>query len=619
MPQYFQRANYIEGGVAPRDAPSIAIPTQNPALQAKESLYKTIDQRVAEAAAIFNKQAAMKAKVVGEAAGASHATQELTLDVIEAAASANEPITITGDPSGNILQRAAYKGSMAVLASNYDAAMRGEITTALIEATQNPNSNPSNLQETVSNIVDSYVGALTTISPVTASKIGKSGAIYAQATVKSFSMGWMTRDIKKRLNDAKAKARDKLYQLPVLIGQHEVGQLAATIRGAYENVINDLELAGAQDSYIQSFTRNWEKKVLESKLAAVEQWSEMIFPGKGSRGLSHIHKFLKNETGHLVPKRVQEVIKSLSVEDHPKLRKNFNQLISNQLRADGQIDKEQSEQTKKLVSSVLSEYTTALREKKPPEDLQKIINKLDGIADPKAAQVYKALSLSNLKGETVISDPAHLNDLNIQQGRGTLGIQAILSAKLSTSDRKGFLTALKIQETAEGKNELEKLKTKFQPIDPEITSRFKYAREKIRQTATYNRIVAEFYQEVGVLEAQNDKHTTNKEYNKIKDIDYPGIMNKIEKRVLISTYTTQIETKKSSTEKSIRKWKKRTLRKLTDEHRGIANLFEMITAVSSSPSYGDNIINQAERFEVLINQINELQEKLDNLRQNTNE
>ena len=49
MPQYFQRANYIEGGVAPRDAPSIAIPTQNPALQAKESLYKTIDQRVSEA------------------------------------------------------------------------------------------------------------------------------------------------------------------------------------------------------------------------------------------------------------------------------------------------------------------------------------------------------------------------------------------------------------------------------------------------------------------------------------------------------------------------------------------------------------------------------------------
>lgn len=628
MAQYFQRANYIEGGVAPRDAPSIVIPTQNPALQAKESLYKTIDQRVAEAAAIFNKQALMKAKVVGEAAGASHATQELTLDVIEAAANANKPITITGDPTGNELQRAAYKGSMAVLASNYDSAMRGEITTALIEATQNPNSNPSNLQETVSNIVDSYVSALTTISPVTASKIGKSGAIYGQATVKSFSMGWMTRDIKRTLNDAKAKAREKLYQLPTLIGQHEVGKLVAVIQGAYENVINDLVLGGASDSYIQSYTRNWEKKVLASKLASLEQWAETFSQGKATKALTQIHKFLNNETGHLVPERMQEVIKSLSVEDFPELRTYFNQLISNQETARGQRERGEDDTNEELLETLIGEWGDALDETDPVKrlELQISINKNIGkIHSNTARKLYANNQKRIKKGETLISNRLEKWTLTHQVQFGGLTRAGILSADLSDTDRSFFMTAWGAQEDKESAKLKELLKEEYKPDDPfASTSTRAVLNAKLRRNANYFAIIKQYNSRTEEIKERN-KATAKKalkdpkEWKNIEKVPYREIMNDVKKKVEIAYLGPKILKDTAILKQKILLFKRRSFKYLDEADQNETDPFKMVMSLMNKENDNATVQRYAGTFFRLLTKLQDMESQLKELRGTPNE
>ena len=611
MPQYFQRANYIEGGVAPRDAPSIAIPTQNPALQAKESLYKTIDQRVAEAAAIFNKQAEMKAKVVGEAAGASHATQELTLDVIEAAASANEPITITGDPTGNELQRAAYKGSMAVLASNYDAAMRGEITTALIEATQNPNSNPSNLQETVSNIVDSYVGALTTISPVTASKIGKSGAIYAQATVKSFSMGWMTRDIKKRLNDAKANAGNILQNLSTIVGNHERGLLDPVIEGEWKKARDGLLNGGASDSHIQSFRKTWEKKVLTSKLGAVEDWIANKYPGQVQVAQTALKKFMRGEAGHGIPERVQEIVKSIAPENQKDLRKHLSTLLANQEQLADVIDETNKKINESLTTGVIAELTEAEDNGESVEDMQKIIDKLAKIPTLLAAKLFQKLTRENQRGKTVISDPKDVNELNSSKSVGALEVQKIYDAQLSGPDRASFLMDWRTQNIDGVKTQLDQLKARMKPTDPARTSTSIVSRAKRRSDAIYNKITTEFFAKVGALQKQNMEHTKKQEYNKVKDIDFPGIMEKVEKKVLTDVYTNMEANQKSKLESDIEEWRGTISDNLKPEEQNIEDLFDMTRALSRTNKYGDRVRKAAKRFMGRIKKLKELQQKIE--------
>ena len=611
MPQYFQRANYIEGGVAPRDAPSIAIPTQNPALQAKESLYKTIDQRVAEAAAIFNKQAAMKAKVVGEAAGASHATQELTLDVIEAAASANEPITITGDPTGNELQRAAYKGSMAVLASNYDAAMRGEITNALIEATQNPNSNPSDLQETVSNIVDGYVGALTTISPVTASKIGKSGAIYAQATVKSFSMGWMTRDIKKRLNDAKANAGNILQNLSTIVGNHERGLLAPVIEGEWRKARDGLLNGGASDSHIQSFRKTWEKKVLTSKLGAVEDWIANKYPGQVQVAQTALKKFMRGEAGHGIPERVQEIVKSIAPENQKDLRKHLSTLLANQEQLADVIDDTNKKINEGLTTGVIVDLTEAEDNGESVEDMQKIIDKLAKISTPLAAKLFQKLTRENQRGKTVISAPGDVDDLNSAKSVGALEVQEIYDAQLSGTDRASFLMDWRTQNIDGVKTQLDQLKARMKPTDPARISTSIVSRAKRRSDAIHSIIVREFYAKVGALQKQNMEHTKKQEYNKVKDIDFPGIMEKIEKKVFIDVYTNMEASQKSTLESDIEEWRGTISDDLKPEEQNIEDLFDMTRALSRTNKYGDRVRKAAKRFMGRIKTLKELQRKIE--------
>jgi len=139
---------------------------------------------------------------------------------------------------------------------------------------------------------------------------------------------------------------------------------------------------------------------------------------------------------------------------------------------------------------------------------------------------------------------------------------------------------------------------------------FKKLRKKTH-TAIYNKITTEFFAKVGALQKQNMEHTKKQEYNKVKDIDFPGIMEKVEKKVLTDVYTNMEANQKSKLESDIEEWRGTISDNLKPEEQNIEDLFDMTRALSRTNKYGDRVRKAAKRFMGRIKKLKELQQKIE--------
>ena len=193
MAEYFQRANLLQG-VSPISAPGVQVPLKNPALAAKGALFSDISQRVDQFAAVAFKKGAEIAKIKGTQYGAKHAP---TLDQIINASITGLPIEIKGDATGNILQQAAYAGSLAKTESQIMALGRRTLTNYMAHAAQDPSLKPEKFAQQANAIVVGYTNAMMAISPTSAQKINSSLGIVANSQLTSFSRTWMTNQKKE--------------------------------------------------------------------------------------------------------------------------------------------------------------------------------------------------------------------------------------------------------------------------------------------------------------------------------------------------------------------------------------------------------------------------------------
>jgi hypothetical protein len=360
MAEYFPRANLIQGGVMPVTPQTVTVPLVDPALKVQAAGFGTLSQRLDQFSAVAFKEAGIKAQAAGAAYGASNAP---TLEQVELAKSLGKPVDLPGDPSSiSIFERAAYEGSLAVTETNFTAAGRRALTTAMAEAAADPNMDPATFTSKMDIIVSEYADVMRTISPSSAAKIQATLGIVANGQMVSFSRTYVANAKKKLKDDAYVTYDGIVGGLEKIIDGHIPGYdekgpaggngvtIEDKINAEREQAESALVHGGERQKTINGKMASFDKAVAKAKISVIQGWAQT-----GDYIDNPLQAYL-DLTGKKAERRIQSIYKSLLSSDRIKVRKGIFDLYTKQQTIKGDTEaadlKTYKDKTKELMTEL---------------------------------------------------------------------------------------------------------------------------------------------------------------------------------------------------------------------------------------------------------------------------
>jgi len=398
MAEYFPRANLIQGGVMPVTPQTVTVPLVDPALKEQAAGLGTLAQRLDQFSAVAFKEAGAKAKAAGVAYGARNAP---TPEQVELAKNLGKPVDLPGDPSSiSIFEQAAYAGSLAVTETNYTAAGRRALTTAMAEAAADPNMDPATFTSKMDTIVSEYAGAMRTISPSSAAKIQATLGIVANSQVVSFSRTYVANAKKKLKDDAYVTYDGIVGGLEKRIDGYNSGQVTpynvddeGAVKGGgnpvtIEDIINAerkqaesaLVHGGEPQKTINGKMASFDKAVAKAKISVIRAWAET------GDYLDDPLQAYQDLTGKKAERRIQEIYGSLLSSDRTKVLNEIFSLYDRQQTIKGDTEAADLKTYKDKTKTLMTE----LNDKRIAGDRAGFITKRDELNnhDPAAAAAF---------------------------------------------------------------------------------------------------------------------------------------------------------------------------------------------------------------------------------------
>ena len=398
MAEYFPRANLIQGGVMPVTPQTVTVPLVDPALKEQAAGLGTLFQRLDQFKAVAFKEAGAKAKAAGVDYGARNAP---TPEQVELAKNLGKPVDLPGDPSSiSIFEQAAYAGSLAVTETNYTAAGRRALTTAMAEAAADPNMDPATFTSKMDTIVSEYAGAMRTISPSSAAKIQATLGIVANSQVVSFSRTYVANAKKKLKDDAYVTYDGIVGGLEKRIDGYNSGQVTpynvddeGAVKGGgnpvtIEDIINAerkqaesaLVHGGERQKTINGKMASFDKAVAKAKISVIRAWAET------GDYLDDPLQAYQDLTGKKAERRIQEIYGSLLSSDRTKVLNEIFSLYDRQQTIKGDTEAADLKTYKDKTKTLMTE----LNDKRIAGDRAGFITKRDELNnhDPAAAAAF---------------------------------------------------------------------------------------------------------------------------------------------------------------------------------------------------------------------------------------
>ena len=382
MAEYFPRANLIQGGAMPVTPQTVTVPLVDPALKEQAAGLGTLAQRLDQFSAVAFKEAGAKAKAAGVAYGARNAP---TPEQVELAKNLGKPVDLPGDPSSiSIFEQAAYAGSLAVTETNYTAAGRRALTTAMAEAAADPNMDPATFTSKMDTIVSEYAGAMRTISPSSAAKIQATLGIVANSQVVSFSRTYVANAKKKLKDDAYVTYDGIVGGLEKIIDGH-TGDGGASLKDIIKTEREQAESAlvhgGEPQKTINVKMASFDKAVAKAKISVIQGWAQT-----GDYKNDPLQAYL-DLTGGKAERRIQEIYESLLLSsDRTKALNGIFDLYTKQET----IKRNKEADDKKTIEDDSNKMQSDLYDLRKTGQLGAYRVKLDELykIDPDAARAY---------------------------------------------------------------------------------------------------------------------------------------------------------------------------------------------------------------------------------------
>jgi len=432
--QYLPRANLIQGGTVPVSAPGVSLPMQNPALQQEAAFYNTLSERLDQFSTLAFKKAGEKAEAAGLQFGAKNAP---TLEQVELAKKTGQPVEVdVGDPGGNIFEKAAYKGSMAVVEDNFSIAARRSLTEVFAKATQDPNMTPSELTAKLDTTINEYSSAMGNISASSYAKVRASLGIVANSQVTQFSREYIRKAEVQARQDALEGVGTITQDAKTIIKGHQTKNDTNLIDklGAMETTIrNNLEkVPGISESKILQKLKAHRKEVSAAKVGVITDWASTgKYAGAPHKALIELQKFRGNKMSQF-PDYLREIWGTMDTTEQQaatdSILKTANSLrMANEMESkkdDDVNDKIKITQTRKFYDAFKANNIS---------DMKQTIEVLKTI-DPELANNFEEI-LQSRSG--VLSDnQEELARLNQLLGVRALTYKDIANAEGITNDTK---------------------------------------------------------------------------------------------------------------------------------------------------------------------------------------
>ena len=432
--QYLPRANLIQGGTVPVSAPGVSLPMQNPALQQEAVFYNTLSERLDQFSTLAFKKAGEKAEAAGLQFGAKNAP---TLEQVELAKKTGQPVEVdVGDPGGNIFEKAAYKGSMAVVEDNFSIAARRSLTEVFAKATQDPNMTPSELTAKLDTTINEYSSAMGNISASSYAKVRASLGIVANSQVTQFSREYIRKAEVQARQDALEGVGTITQGAKTIIKGHQTKNDTNLIDklGAMETTIrNNLEkVPGISESKILQKLKAHRKEVSAAKVGVITDWASTgKYAGAPHKALIELQKFRGNKMSQF-PDYLREIWGTMDTTEQQaatasilKTANSLRMAIEMESKKDDDVnDKIKITQTRKFYDAFKANNIS---------DMKQTIEVLKTI-DPELANNFEEI-LQSRSG--VLSDnQEELARLNQLLGVRALTYKDIANAEGITNDTK---------------------------------------------------------------------------------------------------------------------------------------------------------------------------------------
>ena len=446
MAEFFNRANLLQGSVAPIAGGNVSVPTDDPNNKLLAQGFGNLASRLdAFKTTAFN-VAGERAKAAGTLYGARNAP---TADQLALANATGQTVDLPGDATSlNIFNQAAYAGSLSLLEDSVEIAGRRALTEAMAEAAADPTLDPQTFTAKLDTVVQEYSAQMATVSPTSAGKVNAALGMVANSQVVSFSREFMAKAIKQRVNEAKENANTIIDSASDIITGHTVNgdvTLLDSIKSGKNRVRSILEKSGVKEDYILRSETRFEKEVKKAQEAIILDWARST------------EKFTDNPTGAYRELRKLELGEKAEIPDNikdvwaitePGTRNAIVKELINQTTAINRVDELENKRSDLQRQNIIDENTQIFNKaltdleatwQERSRTMQAAVISLNNIGEDttKLQEIIDAGPITRI--ESVAQDVLHLSKL---KSMGVLSLFEINKARLNEEDQAKFLNDL---------------------------------------------------------------------------------------------------------------------------------------------------------------------------------
>ena len=390
MAEFFNRANLLQGSVAPIAGGNVSVPTDDPNNKLLAQGLGNLSSRLDSFKTTAFNVAGERAKAAGAAYGARNS---ITPAQVELAKQTGQPIDLPGDPSSlKIYDQAAYDGSLAVTESQFTSAGRRALTDAMALAAQDPNIKPTEFAARIDTIVSEYSNMMGQISPTSGAKIAATLSTTANGQLVSFSRSFATQQKKELKNVAYQDFGIMVDTLVTTIDGFQPGEttpdgqptatLKQIIDGKRLEAENILINGGeSQKTVTTKMGTVFDKAVTEAKRGVVLNWAQS---GDYADDPSEAYDDLGDGKAG---KRITEIFGSMTQTEQAKLRKEILSIATQKFSLEKQREDDVNEGNDKLAKELMSDLNT-LRINGKPAEFRKKLEELNKLSPKDAAAFY---------------------------------------------------------------------------------------------------------------------------------------------------------------------------------------------------------------------------------------
>lgn len=446
MAEFFNRANLLQGSVAPIAGGNVSVPMDDPNNKLLAQGLGNLSSRLDQFSSTAFKVAGSQAKAAGTLYGARNAPTQQQL----AQAKPGEVVDLPGDASSlNIFNQAAYAGSLSRVEDSVEIAGRRALTEVMAEAAADPTMDPQTFTAKLDTVVQEYSNQMGTVSPTSAGKVNASLGMVANAQVVSFSREFMAKAIKQQTNEAKENVNTIIDAAPLTITGHTANgdvTLLESLTKERSRIRSILEKApGVKEDVILRAVTRFDKKVRKAQEDVILNWARSTesFADNPTGAFRELQKLTFGKKAK-VPDNIKDVWAITEVGTKTKIVDSLISQTTAMVRLDEIENKRRDETREDKVNTETTNFNKAMTKKgaswqEKSVDMQAAINTLNSIGEDttKLQEIVDAGPRTRL--ESNVQDKVRLSTL---KNLGVLTLEAINGALLNEDDLTNYMDDL---------------------------------------------------------------------------------------------------------------------------------------------------------------------------------